>query len=124
SNASEFDFSSYSYVADCVDTVAAKLEIVAQAKSSGIPVISAMGAGNKLEASMFEVSDIYKTSICPLAKVMRRELRKLGIEDLKVVYSREEPKNVTQRTPGSVAFAPSVMGLIMAGEIVKDLTGL
>ena len=120
-NASEFCFKEYSYVADCVDTVAAKIEIVLKAKSEGVPVISAMGAGNKMEPSMFEVADIYKTSICPLAKVMRRELKKRGVDSLKVVYSKEPPSSTGTRTPGSIAFSPLVMGLIMAGEIVKDL---
>ncbi len=123
-NASEFVFSDYTYVADCVDTVAAKIEIVCKAKAEGTRVISAMGAGNKIHPEMFEVADIYKTSVCPLAKVMRRELRKRGVEGLKVVYSKEEPAKTGSRTPGSIAFAPSVAGLVMAGEIVRDITDL
>lgn len=128
-NADDFDFSSYSYVVDAVDTVTAKLELVVRAVEAGIPVISSMGAGNKLDPTRFEVADIYDTSVCPLARVMRRELKKRGIERLKVVYSREEaltPKQIlsdeSKRViPGSVAFVPSVAGLILAGEVVKDL---
>lgn len=119
-NAHEFDFSEYDYVVDAVDTVTAKLQIIVQAKEAGVPVISAMGAGNKVCPEKFEVSDIYKTEVCPLAKVMRRELKKRGIKKLKVVYSKEEPV-YKGRVPGSIAFAPSVAGLIMAGEVVKDL---
>lgn len=125
----EFDFSQYSYVVDAVDTVTAKLELVMQAKEAGVPVISSMGAGNKLHPAEFEVADIYKTSVCPLAKVMRRELKKRGIKKLKVVYSKEEPLRVSaaeeaparRSTPGSVAFVPSVAGLIIASEVIKDL---
>ena len=128
-NAADFDFASYSYVVDAVDTVTAKLEIVMCAKAAGVPVISSMGAGNKLDPTRFEVADIYETSVCPLARVMRRELKKRGVERLKVVYSREEaltPKRIlsdeSKRViPGSVAFVPSVAGLILAGEVVKDL---
>lgn len=131
-NADEFDFSEYSYVADAVDTVTAKINIIMKAKEAGVPVISAMGAGNKLDPTKFQVSDIYKTSVCPLAKVMRYELKKRGVKKLKVVYSTELPvkpktelaveENSKRRsTPGSIAFAPSVMGLIMASEIIKDL---
>lgn len=124
-----FDFSRYSYVVDAVDTVTAKLELVMQAKEAGVPVISSMGAGNKLNPAEFEVADIYKTSVCPLARVMRRELKKRGIEKLKVVYSKEEPIQVPaaretsarRSTPGSVAFVPSVAGLILASEVIKDL---
>lgn len=132
--ADKIDFSSYNYVVDAVDTVTAKIELIMQAKKAGVPVISSMGAGNKLDATKFEVTDIYRTSVCPLAKVMRRELRKRGIEALKVVYSTEEamkpcalPEEDKQggkrQTPGSVAFVPSVAGLIVAGEVVKDLIG-
>lgn len=129
-NADEFDFSQYSYVVDAVDTVTAKIGLVMQAEEAGVPVISSMGAGNKLNPTEFEVADIYKTSVCPLAKVMRRELKKRGIKSLKVVYSKEEPMKVSaceeetaQRSiPGSVAFVPSVVGLIIASEVVKDLT--
>lgn len=128
--AEEFDFSGYSYVVDAVDTVTAKLELVMQAQAAGVPIISSMGAGNKLDPARFQVADIYKTSVCPLAKVMRRELKKRGIKELKVVYSQEEavvPKQIlsdeSKRViPGSVAFVPSVAGLIIAGEVVKDLS--
>lgn len=143
----QFDFKDYDYIVDAIDTVTGKLEIIVNAKKVNTPVISSMGAGNKVDASLFEVADIYKTSVCPLAKVMRRELRKRGIERLKVVYSKEVPieplddpasscrshcicppgtqRNCTVRRqiPGSTAFVPSVVGLIIAGEIVKDLTG-
>lgn len=134
-NASEFDFSKYDYVVDAVDTVTAKLEIIIRAKEENVPVISSMGAGNKLDASKFLVADIYKTKVCPLAKVMRRELKKRGVKKLKVVYSEEEALtpivneamkeelSLTQKRsiPGSVAFVPSVAGLILAGEVVKDI---
>ena len=127
----EFDFGSYDYVADCVDTVAAKVEIISCARNAGVPVISSMGAGGKLNPEMFEVADISKTSVCPLAKVMRRELRQRGIKNVKVVYSKEEPiKNIVggkadsagRHVPGSAAFTPSVAGLIMASQIIKDLS--
>lgn len=126
--ASEFDFSEYDYVVDAIDTVSGKIELIAQAKAANVPVISSMGAGNKLDPTKFEVSDLSKTSVCPLARVMRRELKKRGIEHVKVVYSKEEPlKAETQElgaekpSPGSVAFVPSVVGLIIAGEVIKDL---
>ena len=146
-NADEFPFSEYDYVVDAVDTVTAKIELVMKCQKEGIPIISSMGAGNKLEASAFKVADIYKTKMCPLAKVMRRELKKRGVKKLKVVYSEEKPTrpiedmSISCRTncicppgaehkcterrdiPGSVAFVPSVAGLIIAGEVVKDLTG-
>ena len=146
--AGDFDFSQYSYVLDAVDTVTAKIDIVMRAQESGVPVISCMGAGNKLDASLFRVADIYKTSMCPLAKVMRRELKKRRVKHLKVVYSTEKPKRpledmsiscrancicppgtqhkCTDRRdiPGSVAFVPPVAGLMMAGEVIKDLTGV
>ena len=122
--ADEFDFSSYDYVADCVDTVAAKTEIISRAKEAGVPVISSMGAGGKLHPEMFEVADIYDTSVCPLARVMRRELKNRGVASLKCVYSKEKPIPVEAGYPGSVSWAPSVVGLIMAGEVVKDLTGV
>lgn len=145
-NADDFPFDEYDYVVDAVDTVTAKLEIILRAKEKGVPVISSMGAGNKLDASMFKVADIYKTSMCPLAKVMRRELKKRNIKNLKVVYSEEQPirpledMSISCRThcicppgaqhkcterrdiPGSTAFVPSVAGLIIAGEVIKDLT--
>ncbi len=131
--AGDFDFTEYSYVVDAVDTVTAKLDIVVRAKEAGVPVISCMGAGNKLDPTKFQVTDIYKTSVCPLAKVMRRELKKRGIKQLKVVYSTEEaltPLAISEKepvdgkrraTPGSVAFVPSVAGLIAAGEVIKDI---
>ena len=139
------DFKNYDYIVDAIDTVTGKLTIIENAKKAGVPVISSMGAGNKTDPSAFEVADIYKTSICPLAKVMRRECRKRGIESLKVVYSREMPirpledpsiscrqhcicppgtaRKCTERRdiPGSTAFVPSVVGLIIAGEIINDL---
>ncbi|MCH5299945.1 MAG: tRNA threonylcarbamoyladenosine dehydratase [Ruminococcus sp.] len=140
-----FDFSEYDYIVDAIDTVKGKIELVMQAEASGTPIISSMGAGNKMDPSAFEVADIYKTSVCPLARVMRYELRKRGIKKLKVVYSKEKPINpiddmsISCRThcicppdtarkcthrrqvPGSNAFVPSVAGLIIAGEIIKDL---
>ena len=119
--AQEFDFSKYSYVVDAVDTVTAKIDIIMRAKAAGVPVISSMGAGNKLDPTRFQVADIYSTSGCPLAKVMRRELRKREVDALKVVYSTEEAIQTGQRIPGSVAFVPSVAGLIVAGEVIKDL---
>ena len=112
------------YIVDCIDTVTAKIELVVRANKLGIPIISSMGTGNKLDPTKFEVSDIYKTSICPLAKVMRKELRKRDIKKLKVVYSKEEPKKEKveeNRVPGSISFVPPVAGLIIAGEIVKDI---
>ena len=144
-NKDEFDFANYDYVVDAVDTVTAKIQLVMQAKESGVPIISCMGAGNKLDPTAFEVADIYKTSMCPLAKVMRRELKKRGVKKLKVVYSKEKAitpiedmaiscrnhcicppgavHKCTERRaiPGSVAFVPSVAGLIIAGEVIKDL---
>ena len=120
-NENEFDFSSYDYVIDCVDTVSAKLSIIKKAKEVNVPVISALGAGNKMNPAELEVSDIYKTSVDPLAKVLRHELKKLGIKSLKVVYSKETPIDVNGRTPGSNAFVPSTMGIIIASEVVKDL---
>ncbi len=146
-NADDFPFEEYDYVIDAVDTVTAKIELVMKCQEKGVPIISSMGAGNKLEASAFKVADIYKTKMCPLAKVMRRELKKRGVKKLKVVYSEEQPltpiedmsiscrancvcppgaqHKCTERRaiPGSVAFVPSVAGLIIAGEVVKDLTG-
>ena len=145
-NSGDFDFKEYDYVIDAVDTVTAKINLVMQANECNVPVISSMGAGNKLDPTAFIVSDIYKTSVCPLAKVMRRELKKRNIKKLKVVYSKEQPlvpmedesiscrshcvcppgaeRKCTDRRaiPGSVAFVPSVVGLIIAGEVIKDLT--
>lgn len=129
--AEEFDFSAYDYVVDAVDTVTAKIELVLRAQAAGVPVISSMGAGNKLDPAAFAVADIYQTSVCPLAKVMRRELKRRGVKHLKVVYSREEAmtplvqisEGSRRVIPGSAAFVPSVAGLILAGEVIKDLTG-
>ena len=128
-NADSVDLTGCNYIIDAVDTVTAKLGIVMQAKKLGIPVISSMGAGNKLDPTLFEVADIYSTSVCPLARVMRRELKKSGIDSLKVVYSKEKPitpgcsdNNAGGRVPGSVAFVPSAAGLIIASEVVKDIT--
>ncbi len=129
-NANQFDFSQYDYVVDAIDTVTGKVELIMQAQIVNTPIISAMGAGNKLDATAFEVTDIYKTSVCPLAKVMRHELKKRGVKKLKVVYSKEQPitpfmleteQNGRRQTPGSIAFVPSVVGLMIAGEIIKDL---
>lgn len=120
-NADGFTFGGYSYVADAVDTVTAKIELVMQAKEAGVPIISCMGTGNKLNPMQLEIADIYQTSVCPLAKVMRRELRKRGVEKLKVLYSREEPIKIHQAVPGSVSFVPSAAGLIIASEIIKDI---
>ena len=144
--ANQFDFTQYDYIVDAIDTVTGKLELIEQAQRAGTPIISSMGAGNKMDASAFEVTDIYKTSVCPLARVMRRELKKRGIKKLKVVYSKEPPitplddmsiscrtycicppgtaRKCTQRrqVPGSNAFVPAAVGLIVAGEVVKDLT--
>ena len=143
--ADQFDFTQYDYVVDAVDTVTAKIQLVMEAREAGVPIISSMGAGNKLDPTAFQVADIYKTSVCPLAKVMRRELKKRHVKKLKVVYSEEKPTRpiedmaiscrnhcicppgaehkCTERRdiPGSVAFVPSVVGLIIAGEVVKDL---
>ncbi len=129
-----FDFTEYDYIVDAIDTVTGKLAIIENAKRYGTPVISSMGAGNKLDPTAFEVADIYNTSVCPLAKVMRRELKKRGVDSLKVVYSKEEPLhvvcesdgqsgNVAKPIPGSVAFVTSVVGLIIAGEVIRDLIG-
>ena len=135
--AEQFDFSKYDYIVDAVDTVTAKLSIIMEADKKGIPVISSMGAGNKMTPASFQVADIYKTSVCPLAKVMRRELKKRGIKKLKCVYSTELPIKVDESSaeyraeleesgkrqiPGSTAFAPSVAGLIIGSEVIKDLT--
>lgn len=130
--ADSFDFAQYDYVADAIDTVAGKIALVQQAAKANTPIICAMGAGNKLNAGGFKVADISKTSVCPLAKVMRRELRKRGIDHFKVVYS-EEPAITPQgtaedskkrQTPGSISYVPAVVGLMMAGEIIRDLLGI
>lgn len=137
-NSSEFDFSLYDYVVDAIDTVTGKIELVMKCKEAGTPIISSMGAGNKIYPHLFEVSDIYKTSVCPLARVMRNELKKRGVKKLKVVYSKEKaitpkPDNSAdegslhirkRQTPGSTAFVPSVAGLIIAGEVINDITGM
>lgn len=129
-NADEFNFENYDYIVDAIDTVSGKIALVEQAKKFNIPIISSMGAGNKLNPEMFEVADIFETSVCPLARVMRGELKKRGISELKVVYSKEKAlkpvirsETITKRQiPGSVAFVPSVAGLIIAGEVIKDIT--
>ena len=144
-NAGRFELARYDYIVDAVDTVSAKVELAARARQAGVPIVSCMGAGNKLDPARFEVADLFATSVCPLCKVMRKELKRRGVESLKVVYSREEPiepeespdascrRNcvcpkdsprtctVRRRIPGSVAFVPSVAGLILAGEVVRDL---
>lgn len=147
-NADQFDLTRYDYIVDSVDTVSAKLELVVRAKRAGVPIISCMGAGNKLDPTRFEVADLYETSVCPLARVMRRECRARGIDHLKVVYSKEPPltpfDDVTascryrcicppgtkrkceerRAIPGSVSFVPPVAGMILAGEVIKDLCGV
>ena len=130
----QFDFTQYDYVVDAIDTVSGKIALVLQAKEAGVPIICAMGAGNKLDPSRFEVADLFKTSVCPLARVMRTECRKRGIRHLKVVYSKEPPvtpaspaENAApgkRSVPGSVSFVPAAAGLILAGEVVKDLIEL
>lgn len=117
----EFDFSKYDYIVDAVDTVTAKLELIVKANEHNVPIISCMGAGNKLDPTRLEVADIYETSMCPLAKVMRKELRARKIKSLKVVYSKEPPIK-SRSVPGSVSFVPSVAGLIIAGELIKELS--
>ncbi len=127
--ADRFDFTRYDYVVDAIDTVAGKLQLIAAARAAGAPVISCMGAGNKLDPTAFQVADVSKTSVCPLARVMRRELKKRGIEHVKVVYSTEpalspgpsDEETGRRSTPGSVAFVPAVAGLILAGEVIKDI---
>ena len=131
--AASFDFSQYDYVVDAIDTVTAKIQLIIQAKEAGVPVISCMGTGNKLNPAMLKITDIYKTSVCPLAKVMRKELRKRGIENLKVLYSEEEPRIPStseeelpkgrRAIPGSTSFVPPAAGLFIAAEVVRDLTG-
>ena len=129
-NAGDFDFTQYDYIIDAVDMVTAKIQLAVQAQAAGVPIISCMGAGNKLDPSAFEVSDLYKTSVCPLARVMRRELKARGIRKMKVVYSKEEPRKVDGPTengrhiPGSIAFVPSAAGLVLAGEVIRELAGL
>lgn len=136
-NADEFDLSIYSYIVDAIDTVSSKLTLIERAKAKGVPIISCMGAGNKLDPTAFEVDDIFNTSVCPLAKVMRKELRDRGVQSLRVVYSKENPKRhahseeeistagrAGKPVPGSIAFVPSVAGLILAGEVIKGITGI
>ena len=135
-NADEYDLVKYSYIVDAIDTVTAKIELIVRADRAGVPIISSMGAGNKLDPSRFEVEDIYKTSVCPLARTMRRELKQRGIKKLKVVYSKEEPikpvdlsdaeEAPTERraVPGSIAFVPAAAGLVAAGEVIRDLSEL
>ena len=130
--AAQFDFKQYDYVIDAIDTVAGKIGLVMAANAAGVPIISAMGAGNKLDASAFEVADIFKTSVCPLAHVMRKELKKREIKKLKVVYSKEQPLQPAEKVadgarrqiPASIAFVPATAGMILAGEVIKDLAGL
>jgi tRNA A37 threonylcarbamoyladenosine dehydratase len=146
--ADQFDFSEYTYIVDAIDTVSAKIELILRAKEKNVPIISCMGAGNKLDPTRFEVTDIYKTSVCPLAKVMRKELKVRGIKKLKVVYSKEPARKPIEDTtnscktncvcppgtqrkctarrqvPGSTSFVPSVAGLIIAGEVIKDITNV
>lgn len=126
-----FDFSQYDYVVDAVDTVASKVSLALRAQEASVKIISCMGAGNKLDPTAFEVTDIYKTSVCPLARAMRSQLKKVGVKSLKVVYSKEQPAQIDNSaaqkrasgrpSPASCAFVPSVAGLIMAGEVIKDL---
>ena len=132
-NAGDFDYSAFSYIADAMDTITSKLVLIERAKAAGVPIISCMGAGNKLNPTDFKVADIYETSVCPLARVMRHELRRRGISDLKVVYSKEPPlapqksgesAGEKKQAPGSISYVPSVAGLIMAGEIIRDLAGV
>lgn len=123
----QFDWESSDYVVDAIDSVSSKLALILRAQKAGVPVISSMGAGNKLEANRFKVADIYETSVCPLARVMRQQLRKRGVQSLKVVYSDEEPRKIPlpadggKAVPGSTAFVPPAAGLLIAGEVVKDL---
>ena len=118
----EFDFSKYDYVVDAIDSVTGKIELILKSQEAKTPIISCMGTGNKLHPEMFEITDIYKTSVCPLAKVMRTELKKRGVKKLKVLYSKETPiKQTGQRIPASISFVPPVAGLIIAGEVIRDL---
>lgn len=119
--AEEFNFADYDYIVDAVDNVTAKIDIICRAKAAGTSVISSMGTGNKLDPTAFKVTDIEKTKVCPLAKVVRKELRQRGVRGVKVLYSEEEPVNTGMRTPASISFVPSAAGLIIAGEVIKDL---
>jgi tRNA A37 threonylcarbamoyladenosine dehydratase len=123
-NSGIISLDSFDYVVDAIDTVSSKITLIMKAKAANTEVISCMGAGNKLDPTQFEVADIYSTSVCPLAKVMRRELRKRGVESLRVVFSKEEPVKTGQRVLGSVSFVPSVAGLIIAGEVIRTLAGV
>lgn len=129
-NEKEIDIKDYDYIVDAIDTVTSKLILIEEAQKNNIPIISSMGTGNKLDPTLFEITDIYKTSVCPLARVMRAELKKRGIKKLKVLFSKEEPikpekieneNSAKRQTPGSISFVPSVAGLIIAGEVIKDL---
>lgn len=130
-NSNEFEFEKFDYIVDAIDTVSAKIELILKANEYNIPIVSSMGTGNKLNPTMLEVSDIYKTSVCPLARVMRNELKKRRIKKLKVVYSKENPieidtiinKETGKTIPGSCSFVPSTAGLIIASEVIKDLIG-
>lgn len=123
-NADDFSFASYDYIIDAIDTISSKLLIIKNARESKTPIISCMGTGKKLDPTKFEVIDIYKTSVCPLARAMRRELKKLNIKKLKVVYSKEQPINTNEEEIGSISFVPPVAGFILASEVVKDLIKL
>ena len=120
----EFDFTKYDYIVDAVDNVTAKIAIICKAKAVGTPIISSMGTGNKLDPTAFRVADIEKTKVCPLAKVVRKELRNRGIRGVKVLYSEEEPRKSGSRTPASISFVPSAAGLIIAGEVIRDIIGI
>ena len=120
-NADSFDFSSYDFVIDAIDTVSAKVEIALRCSNLNVPMISCMGTGNKLDPTAFKITDIYKTDTCPLCRVMRKELKTRGVKKLKVLYSTETPQNDGERTPASISFVPSVAGLIIAGEVIKDI---
>lgn len=130
-NSADFDFTVFDYVCDCVDTVSAKIELVIRSKEAGVPIISSMGTANKLDAAAFEISDIKKTEMCPLARVMRKELKQRGIKDLKVVYSKEEPRRPRieeyseskKLVPASISYAPATAGLILASEVISDIIG-
>lgn len=128
-NANEVDLSVYDYIIDAIDNITAKLELISRAKSANIPIISSMGTGNKLHPELLEVSDIYKTSVCPLARVMRRELKKRGVDSLKVVYSKEEPKKSVisengSHAPASAVFVPACAGMLLSSEVVRDICGI
>lgn len=120
--ASDFAFEAYDYIVDAIDNVTAKIDIICKAKQAGTPVISSMGTGNKLDPTQFRITDIEKTKVCPLAKVVRKELKKRGVRGVKVLYSEEEPVRTGMRTPASISFVPPVAGLIIAGEVIKDLS--